>query len=153
MGFLFSVCKGKQLYSESNRFSGYWSNKFRKYLCNYLFYREISINRESLPDSLPRPLRKEGSENPTQPPRRGRRQVCKYLQKLSKERTKISYLPRVRIGTPPLSGRLGGAPPLLSEGSGEAVEVGGGFLFSITQSQSQNHKKDFQCVKKGSYII
>ena len=71
VGFLFSVCKGKQLYSESNRFLGYWSNKFRKYLCNYLFYREISINRESLPDSLPRPLRKEGSENPTQPPRRG----------------------------------------------------------------------------------
>ena len=27
--------------------------------------------------------------------------------------------------------------------------VGGGFLFPITKSQSQNHKKDFQCVKKG----
>ena len=43
VGLLFSVCKGKQLYSESNRFLGYWSNKFRKYLCNYLFYREISM--------------------------------------------------------------------------------------------------------------
>ena len=31
--------------------------------------------------------------------------------------------------------------------------VGGGFLFPITQSQSQNHKKDFQCVKRDSYII
>ena len=69
-----SVCKGKQVYSENNRFSGYWSNKFRKRHCNYLFYREISID-------------------------------------------------------------------------------GGGFLFTITKSQSQNHKKDFQCVKRDSYII
>ena len=66
MGLFLSVCKGKQLYSENNRFSGYWSNKFRKCLCNYLFYREISIiqKRPTKPPpkkSLPRPLRKEGS--------------------------------------------------------------------------------------------
>ena len=53
-GLLFSVCKGKQLYSESNRFSGYWSNKFRKHHCNYLFYREISKS------SLPRPSEGRG---------------------------------------------------------------------------------------------
>ena len=41
-----SVCKGKQVYSENNRFSGYWSNKFRKRHCNYLFYREISITKK-----------------------------------------------------------------------------------------------------------
>ena len=34
--------------------------------------------------------------------------------------------------------------------------LGGGFFLTcipITQSQSQNHKKDFQCVKRDSYII
>ena len=68
---------------------------------------------------------------------------CKILANL--------HIPSFRRGlgrhSPPFSGRLDGAPPLLSEGSGEAV--GWGFLFPITKSQSQNHKKDFQCVKKG----
>ena len=36
-----------------------------------------------------------------------------------------ALIPRVRIGTPPPSGRLGGVfTPLLSEGSGEAVGSG-----------------------------
>ena len=36
-------------------------------------------------------------------------------------RIKVPLFSCVRIGTPPLSGRLGGASPLLSEGLGEAV--------------------------------
>ena len=54
MELFLSVCKGKQLYSENNRFSGYWSNKFRKHHCNYLFYRKICIDGESLPKPPPK---------------------------------------------------------------------------------------------------
>ena len=111
VGLLFSVCKGKQLYSESNRFLGYWSNKFCKYLCNYLFYREISINRESLP-----------LQPPPTPPKGGEASLQVFCRNYLR---KESLSSRVYIGTPPPSGRLGGAcTPLLSEGSGEAVEVG-----------------------------
>ena len=48
------------------------------------------------------------------------------------------------LHSPPFGGVGGGFS--LSEGAGEA-------LFTITKSQSQNHKKDFQCVKRDSYII
>ena len=136
VGLLFSVCKGKQLYSESNRFSGYWSNKFCKCLCNYLFYREIYR-------SLPRPLRKEG-RSPTRPPRRGRRrQVCKYFaEKYLRKESRVLILSCAHRNSPPFGGVGGGCRGWV-----------GLFLFPITQSQSQNHKKDFQCVKRGSYII
>ena len=62
----------------------------------------------------PQPLRREGSASS--------QVFCRnYLRK-------ESLSSRVYIGTPPPSGRLGGAfTPLLSEGSGEAV--GGGFLY------------------------
>ena len=118
VGLLFSVCKGKQLYSESNRFWGYWSNKFCKCLCNCLFYREIYR-------SLPRPLRKEGSAYAHT---RGKGWAlylivfCKILANLH-------------------SSPFGEA--------GWGCRAGEAFLFPITQSQSQNNKKDFQCVKKG----
>ena len=127
-GFFFSVCKGKQLYSESNRFLGYWSNKFRKYLCNYLFYREISKNRET-PTASPDPSEGRG--------------VPMRTRGIGLGSLSDSFLQN----TCEL------AHPLLSEGLGEAVEVGWGFLFPITQSQSQNHKKDFQCVKRFLYNI
>ena len=44
-------------------------------------------------------------------------------------------------------------PLVWEKGSPPFGGVGGGFLFPITKSQSQNHKKDFQCVKRDSYII
>ena len=142
MGFLFSVCKGKQLYSESNRFWGYWSNKFRKYPCNYLFYREIYR-------SLPQPLRREGSAYAHTRDKGWALYLivfCKILANL--------HIPSFRRGlgrhSPPFSGRLDGAPPLLSEGSGEAV--GWGFLFpnhTITITKSQ---KGFSMCKKGVLI-
>mgnify|MGYP003082546052 CR=1 FL=1 len=48
--------------------------------------------------------------------------LASILQKYQ-GRAKESLSSRVRIGTPPLSGRLGGAPPLPSEGSGEALAL------------------------------
>ena len=133
----FSVCKGKQLYSENNRFSGYWSNKFRKFLCNYLFYREISIIRKappSLPKPPPRPLRKEGSAYAHTRDKGGQGSLSDSFLQNTCELALPSFtsLRSVTVG---------------SEGPGEA------FLSPITKSQSQNHKKDFQCVKGDSYII
>ena len=91
VGLLFSVCKGKQLYSESNRFWGYWSNKFRKYLCNCLFYREIY-------------------RSPTRPPRRGRRrQVCKYFaEKYLRKESRVLILSCAHRNSPPFGGVGGG---------------------------------------------
>jgi len=66
------------------------------------------IGNKSLPYSLPQPLRREGSASS---------QV--FCRKLSDKEPVL--IPRVRIGTPPPSGRLGGVfTPLLSEGPGEA---------------------------------
>ena len=147
MGFLFSVCKGKQLYSESNRFSGYWSNKFRKCLCNYLFYREISKNRET-PTASPDPSEGRGVPMRT----RGIKGWALYLIVFCKILANL-HIPSFRRGlgrhSPPFSGRLDGASPLPSEGLGEAVEVGWGFLFpnhTITITKSQ---KGFSMCKKG----
>ena len=127
MGLFLSVCKGKQLYSENNRFSGYWGNKFRKRHCNYLFYREISKS------SLPRPLRKEGSAYAHTRDKGQGSLSDSFLQNTCELSHPLLYFPSV-------SDRWFGG-------------VGGGFLFTITKSQSQNHKKDFQCVKRDSYII
>ena len=90
MGLLFSVCKGKQLYSESNRFWGYWSNKFCKCLCNYLFYREIYR-------SLPQPLRREGSAYAHTRDKGWALYLIVFCKILA------------NLHSPPLSGRLGGA--------------------------------------------
>ena len=118
VGLLFSVCKGKQLYSESNRFWGYWSNKFCKCLCNCLFYREIYR-------SLPRPLRKEGSAYGHT---RGKGWAlylivfCKILANLH---------------SPPFGGAGGGfSSPFGEAGGGCRGWVG---LF-YSQSQNHNHK-------------
>ena len=73
-------------------------------------------NKKALPNlySLPRPLRKEGSASPTQPPRRGEECLCTH------ERIRTLFSDNFcKI--------LANLPPLLSEGSGEAV--GGGFLY------------------------
>ena len=139
VGLFLSVCKGKQVYSENNRFAGYWSNKFRKRHCNYLFYREISKS------SLPKPLRREGmcSHNVQH---KNKVQNYDYFDCWSNYSNKHVNL---HANYPlsivcPLYGKKG-SPPFGG--------VGGGFLFTITKSQSQNHKKDFQCVKRDSYII
>ena len=55
-------------------------------------------------------------------PERGGDKLASILQKYQ-GRAKESLPSRVRIGTPPLSGRLGGAPLLPSEGSGEALAL------------------------------
>ena len=104
------------------------------------------------PYSLPRPLRREGSAYAHTRDEGWALYLivfCKILANL--------HIPSFRRGlgrhSPPFSGRLDGAPPLLSEGSGEAVEVGWGFLFpnhTITITKSQ---KGFSMCKKGSYII
>ena len=117
-GFLFSVCKGKQLYSESNRFLGYWSNKFRKYLCNYLFYREIYR-------SLPRPLqppptppkggeephpaspKREGSASPSPSERRGCASSQVFCRKLS-DKEPSPYPSCAHRHSPPFGGVGGG---------------------------------------------
>ena len=95
-GLLFSVCKSKQLYSENNRFLWYWSNKFRKCLCNYLFYRDIIKNKRKPPPTPPK----------------GGECLCAHegirtLDSFSDNFCKI----------------LANLPPLLSEGSGEASSV------------------------------
>ena len=150
MGLFLSVCKGKQVYSENNRFSGYWSNKFRKHHCNYLFYRKICIDR----GSLPKPLRREG--------------MCSYNVQHKNKVQNYDYFDcwsnysnkHVNLhANYPLSiyaPCMGKGLPSFRRGRGRLFpfgEVGGGFLFPITKSQSQNHKKDFQCVKRDSYII
>ena len=125
-GFLFSVCKGKQLYSENNRFSGYWSNKFRKCLCNYLFYREISKNRET-PTASPDPSERRGVPMRT----RGIRGRALYLIVFCKI--------LANLHSPPFGGAGGGC------------RVG---LFipnhTITITKSQ---KGFSTCKRDSYIL
>ena len=67
----------------------------------------------------------EEAQKPTAPPdlpEGGGDKLASILQKYQ-GRAKESLSSRVRIGTPPLSGRLGGAPPLPSEGSGEALAL------------------------------
>ena len=93
---------------------------------------------EASPDpySLPRPLRKEGSENPTQPPRRGRSAYAHTRDKGRALYLIVFCKILANLHSPPFGGVGGGCRGRL-------------FLFPITQSQSQNHKKDFQCVKKG----
>ena len=66
----------------------------------------------------PNPSERRG-EAPPNLPERGGDKLASILQKYQ-GRAKESLSSRVRIGTPPLSGRLGGAPILPSEGSGEA---------------------------------
>ena len=133
MGLLFSVCKGKQLYSESNRFWGYWSNKFCKWLRNYLFYREIYR-------SLPQPLRREGSAYAHTRDKGWALYLIVFCKILA------------NLHSPPFGGAGGGFSSPFGE-AGWGCRAGEAFLFPITQSQSQNHKKDFQCVKRDSYII
>ena len=153
MGLFLSVCKGKQVYSENNRFSGYWSNKFRKHHCNYLFYRKICIDR----GSLPKPLRREGmcSHNVQHKNKVQNYDYFDCWSNYSNKHVNLHANYPLSIVCP----LYGKRAPLLSEGSGEAFpfgEVGWGFFLMcipITKSQSQNHKKDFQCVKRDSYII
>ena len=67
----------------------------------------------------PNPSERRG-EAPPDLPEGGGDKLASILQKYQ-GRAKESLPSRVRIGTPPLSGRLGGAPLLPSEGSGEAT--------------------------------
>jgi len=69
----------------------------------------------------PNPSERRG-EAPPDLPEGGGDKLASILQKYQ-GRAKESLPSRVRIGTPPLSGRLGGAPPLPSEGSGEALAL------------------------------
>ena len=67
----------------------------------------------------------EEAQKPTAPPdlpEGGGDKLASILQKYQ-GRAKESLSSRVRIGTPPLSGRSGGAPLPLSEGSGEALAL------------------------------
>ena len=67
----------------------------------------------------------EEVKKPTAPPdlpEGGGDKLASILQKYQ-GRAKESLSSRVRIGTPPLSGRLGGAPLPLSEGSGETLAL------------------------------
>ena len=147
VGLFLSVCKGKQVYSENNRFSGYWSNKFRKRHCNYLFYREISKS------ILPKPLRREGmcSHNVQHKNKVQNYDYFDCWSNYSNKHVNLHANYPLSIVCP----LYGKRAPLLSEGLGEAFPFGGAgeALFTITKSQSQNHKKDFQCVKRDSYII
>ena len=63
-----------------------------------------------------------GREAPPNLPEGGGDKLASILQKYQ-GRAKESLSSRVRIGTPPLSGRLGGAPLPLSEGSGETLAL------------------------------
>ena len=120
VGLFLSVCKGKQVYSENNRFSGYWSNKFRKHHCNYLFYREISIIKKKppqAPTASPDPSERRGVPMRT----RGIRGRALYLIVFCKI--------LANLHSPPFGGVGGGFS--LSEGSGEAF---------YSQSQNHNHK-------------
>ena len=150
MGLFLSVCKGKQVYSENNRFSGYWSNKFRKHHCNYLFYRKICIDR----GSLPKPLRREGmcSHNVQHKNKVQNYDYFDCWSNYSNKHVNLHANYPLSIVCP----LYGKRAPLLyfpSVSDRWFGGVGGGFLFTITKSQSQNHKKDFQCVKRDSYII
>ena len=123
MGLFLSVCKGKQVYSENNRFSGYWSNKFRKHHCNYLFYREISKS------SLPKPLRREGmcSHNVQHKNKVQNYDYFDCWSNYSNKHVNLHANYPLSIVCP----LYGKRAPLLSEGSGEAF---------YSQSQNHNHK-------------
>ena len=123
VGLFLSVCKGKQVYSENNRFSGYWSNKFRKHHCNYLFYREISKS------SLPKPLRREGmcSHNVQHKNKVQNYDYFDCWSNYSNKHVNLHANYPLSIVCP----LYGKRAPLLSEGSGEAF---------YSQSQNHNHK-------------
>ena len=125
VGLFLSVCKGKQVYSENNRFSGYWSNKFRKRHCNYLFYREICVDRES----LPKPLRREGmcSHNVQHKNKVQNYDYFDCWSNYSNKHVNLHANYPLSIVCP----LYGKRAPLLSEGSGEAF---------YSQSQNHNHK-------------
>ena len=72
-------------------------------------------------EASPNPSERRG-EAPPDLPEGGGDKLASILQKYQ-GRAKESLPSRVRIGTPPLSGRLGGAPLLPSEGSGEALAL------------------------------
>ena len=76
-----------------------------------------SERRGEAPPDLPEPTVTDRREVMV-----GGDKLASILQKYQ-GRAKESLSSRVRIGTPPLSGRLGGAPPLPSEGSGEALAL------------------------------
>ena len=79
----------------------------------------LAIMREAkAPSSSP----EGGREAPPDLPEGGGDKLASILQKYQ-GRAKESLSSRVRIGTPPLSGRLGGAPLPLSEGSGETLAL------------------------------
>ena len=81
-------------------------------------------NKKASPTASPDPSERRGV------------QVRKYFAENYQIKSP-ALIPRVRIGTPPPSGRLGGVfTPLLSEGSGEAVGVGGGFCISLCKTDS-----------------
>ena len=146
MGLFLSVCKGKQVYSENNRFSGYWSNKFRKHHCNYLFYRKICIDR----GSLPKPLRREGmcSHNVQHKNKVQNYDYFDCWSNYSNKHVNLHANYPLSIVCP----LYGKRAPLLSEGSGEAFPFRGGRgrLFipnhKITITKSQ---KGFSMCKKG----
>ena len=146
VGLFLSVCKGKQVYSENNRFSGYWSNKFRKRHCNYLFYREICVDRES----LPKPLRREGmcSHNVQHKNKVQNYDYFDCWSNYSNKHVNLHANYPLSIVCP----LYGKRAPLLSEGSGEAFPFrrGRGRLFihnhKITITKSQ---KGFSMCKKG----
>ncbi len=83
------------------------------------------------PTASPNPSERRGEAPPNlpEPTVTDRREVMVGGDKLAsilqkyQGRAKESLSSRVRIGTPPPSGRLGGAPPLPSEGSGEALAL------------------------------
>ena len=87
----------------------------------------LAIMEEASPNSSER--RGEAPPDLPEPTVTDRREVMVGGDKLAsilqkyQGRAKESLSSRVRIGTPPLSGRLGGAPPLPSEGSGEALAL------------------------------
>ena len=87
----------------------------------------LAIMREASPN--PSERRGEAPPDLPEPTVTDRREVMVGGDKLAsilqkyQGRAKESLSSRVRIGTPPLSGRLGGAPPLPSEGSGEALAL------------------------------
>ena len=140
--FSFSVCKGKYNLSDNHRFLVCQSNKFCKYHCIYLFYREISKIQKA-PPNLP-----EG----------GGDKFASILQKLSEKETRVLILLCVHRHSSPF-GEVGWgfhipsftslrSVTVGSEGSGEASpNVHTNHKITITKSQ-----KGFSTYKKDSYI-
>ena len=91
----------------------------------------LAIMREAkAPSSSP----EGGREAPPDLPEGGGDKLASILQKYQ-GKAKAPLSSRVRIGTPPLSGRLGGAPPLPSEGSGEGPVESASSLFIFLVSE------------------